>query len=79
MTPIGEGFRSLNVTLRQTLDLFACVRPVRYFSGVPSPLKHPEKTDMVIFREIRKTSMQASSSRRSSRNDTINRSVERTI
>lgn len=51
MTPIGEGFRSLNVTLRQTLDLFACVRPVRYFSGVPSPLKHPEKTDMVIFRE----------------------------
>ncbi|OJG23755.1 isocitrate dehydrogenase, NADP-dependent [Enterococcus columbae DSM 7374 = ATCC 51263] len=50
-TPIGEGFRSLNVTLRQTLDLFACVRPVRYFTGVPSPLKHPEKTDMVIFRE----------------------------
>lgn len=50
-TPIGEGFRSLNVTLRQTLDLFACVRPVRYFTGVPSPLKHPEKTNMVIFRE----------------------------
>lgn len=50
-TPIGEGFRSLNVTLRQTLDLYACVRPVRYFSGVPSPLKEPEKTDMVIFRE----------------------------
>ncbi|OTN75268.1 isocitrate dehydrogenase, NADP-dependent [Enterococcus sp. 8G7_MSG3316] len=50
-TPIGEGFRSLNVTLRQTLDLYACVRPVRYFSGVPSPLKAPEKTDMVIFRE----------------------------
>lgn len=51
MTPIGEGFRSLNVALRQTLDLYACVRPVRYFSGVPSPLKEPEKTDMVIFRE----------------------------
>jgi isocitrate dehydrogenase len=50
-TPIGGGFRSLNVTLRQTLDLFACVRPVRYFTGVPSPLKAPEKTDMVIFRE----------------------------
>ncbi|MEQ7168575.1 NADP-dependent isocitrate dehydrogenase [Enterococcus avium] len=50
-TPIGEGFRSLNVTLRQELDLYACVRPVRYFSGVPSPLKEPEKTDMTIFRE----------------------------
>lgn len=50
-TPIGGGFRSLNVTLRQDLDLFACVRPVRYFEGVPSPLKEPEKTDMVIFRE----------------------------
>src|SRR5699024_6505288 len=50
-TPIGEGFRSLNVTLRQTLDLYACVRPVRYFQGVPSPLKNPEKTNMVIFRE----------------------------
>ena len=50
-TPVGKGFRSLNVTLRQTLDLYACVRPVRYFAGVPSPLKHPEKTNMVIFRE----------------------------
>lgn len=50
-TPIGEGFRSLNVTLRQELDLYACVRPVRYFDGVPSPLKEPEKTDMTIFRE----------------------------
>lgn len=50
-TPVGGGFRSLNVTLRQDLDLFACVRPVRYFKGVPSPLKEPEKTDMVIFRE----------------------------
>lgn len=49
--PVGKGFRSLNVTLRQTLDLYACVRPVRYFAGVPSPLKHPEKTNMVIFRE----------------------------
>ncbi|MFQ7233505.1 MAG: isocitrate/isopropylmalate family dehydrogenase, partial [Enterococcus hulanensis] len=46
-----EGFRSLNVTLRQELDLYACVRPVRYFEGVPSPLKEPEKTDMTIFRE----------------------------
>ncbi len=50
-TPIGGGFRSLNVTLRQTLDLYACVRPVRYFQGVPSPVRHPEKVDMVIFRE----------------------------
>lgn len=50
-TPVGKGFRSLNVTLRQTLNLYACVRPVRYFAGVPSPLKHPEKTNMVIFRE----------------------------
>lgn len=50
-TPIGGGFRSLNVTLRQELDLYICYRPVRYFEGVPSPLKHPEKTDMVIFRE----------------------------
>ncbi|EMR06076.1 Isocitrate dehydrogenase [NADP] [Bhargavaea cecembensis DSE10] len=50
-TPIGGGFRSLNVALRQELDLFACVRPVRYFEGVPSPVKHPEHTDMVIFRE----------------------------
>ncbi|MCL4546095.1 MAG: NADP-dependent isocitrate dehydrogenase, partial [Chloroflexi bacterium] len=50
-TPIGGGIRSLNVTLRQRLDLYACVRPVRYYRGVPSPLRHPEKTDMVIFRE----------------------------
>ncbi len=50
-TPIGGGIRSLNVALRQILDLFACVRPVRYFSGVPSPVKHPEHVDMVIFRE----------------------------
>jgi isocitrate dehydrogenase len=50
-TPVGEGIRSLNVALRQELDLYACVRPVRYFKGVPSPLKHPELTDMVIFRE----------------------------
>lgn len=50
-TPIGDGFRSLNVTLRQTLDLYICYRPVRYFEGVPSPLKHPEQTDMMIFRE----------------------------
>lgn len=50
-TPVGGGIRSINVTLRQKLDLFACVRPVRYFDGVPSPVKEPEKTDMVIFRE----------------------------
>ncbi len=50
-TPVGGGIRSLNVTLRQVLDLYACVRPVRYFEGVPSPVKHPEKVDMIIFRE----------------------------
>jgi len=50
-TPVGEGFRSLNVSLRQTLDLYACVRPVKYFNGVPSPLKKPEEVDAVIFRE----------------------------
>lgn len=50
-TPVGGGIRSLNVALRQELDLYVCLRPVRYFKGVPSPLKHPEKTDMVIFRE----------------------------
>ena len=50
-TPIGEGLRSLNVALRQELDLYACLRPVRYFKGVPSPRKHPEKTDITIFRE----------------------------
>tara|TARA_S200000501_G_C20818968_1_gene741912 strand:+ start:46 stop:1299 length:1254 start_codon:yes stop_codon:yes gene_type:complete len=50
-TPIGGGIRSLNVALRQELDLYVCLRPIRYFNGVPSPLKEPEKTDMVIFRE----------------------------
>jgi isocitrate dehydrogenase len=50
-TPVGGGIRSLNVTLRQDLDLYVCLRPVRYFKGVPSPVKEPEKTDMVIFRE----------------------------
>jgi isocitrate dehydrogenase len=50
-TPVGGGIRSLNVALRQQLDLYVCLRPVRYFSGVPSPLKAPEKVDMVIFRE----------------------------
>jgi isocitrate dehydrogenase len=50
-TPIGEGFRSLNVALRQILDLYVCLRPVRWFQGVPSPVKHPELVDMVIFRE----------------------------
>jgi len=50
-TPVGGGIRSLNVALRQQLDLYVCLRPVRYFSGVPSPLREPEKTNMVIFRE----------------------------
>ncbi len=50
-TPVGGGIRSLNVTLRQVLDLYACVRPVRYFAGVPSPVKHPEKLNVIIFRE----------------------------
>jgi isocitrate dehydrogenase len=50
-TPVGGGFRSLNVALRQKLDLYACVRPVRWFTGVPSPVKHPELVDMIIFRE----------------------------
>ncbi|MBN2328423.1 MAG: isocitrate dehydrogenase (NADP(+)) [Candidatus Omnitrophica bacterium] len=50
-TPVGGGFRSLNVSIRQLLDLYACVRPVRYFEGVPSPVKHPEKLNVIIFRE----------------------------
>src|SRR3979411_65789 len=50
-TPVDVGIRSLNVALRQILDLYVCLRPVRWFQGVPSPVKHPEKVDMVIFRE----------------------------
>ena len=50
-TPVGGGFRSLNVTLRQVLDLYACVRPVKHYAGVPSPVREPEKVDMVLFRE----------------------------
>src|SRR5205823_153648 len=50
-TPVGGGIRSLNVALRQMLDLYVCLRPIQYFDGVPSPVKHPEKTKMVIFRE----------------------------
>ena len=50
-TPVGGGIRSLNVTLRQVLDLYACVRPVKYYAGTPSPVKHPERMDVVIFRE----------------------------
>ena len=50
-TPVGGGFRSLNVSLRQALDLYACIRPVRYYQGVPSPLRNPEQVDVVIFRE----------------------------
>src|SRR5690554_2427120 len=48
-TPVGGGIRSLNVTLRQVLDLYACIRPVRYIPGVPSPMRHPEQVDVVIF------------------------------
>src|ERR1700757_2597885 len=50
-TPVGGGIRSLNVALRQLLDLYVCLRPVKWYEGVPSPVKHPEKVDMVIFRE----------------------------
>ncbi|MDR1685553.1 MAG: NADP-dependent isocitrate dehydrogenase [Desulfovibrio sp.] len=50
-TPVGTGLRSLNVTLRQALDLYACIRPVRYFSGLESPVRHPERVDIVVFRE----------------------------
>src|SRR5207245_7654636 len=50
-TPVGGGIRSLNVALRQLLDLFVCLRTIQYFKGVPSPVKHPEKVNMVIFRE----------------------------
>ena len=50
-TPVGEGIRSLNVSLRQSLDLYVCIRPIRYFKGVPSPVKRPELVDMVVFRE----------------------------
>src|SRR5438093_1175454 len=50
-TPVGGGIRSLNVALRQVLDLYVCLRPVRWFKGVPSPVRHPERVDMVIFRE----------------------------
>ena len=50
-TPIGGGIRSLNVALRQTLDLYVCLRPVRYFTGVPSPVRHPEHINVIIFRE----------------------------
>lgn len=51
MTPVGGGIRSLNVALRQTLDLYVCQRPVRYYTGIESPVKHPELVDMCIFRE----------------------------
>src|SRR5207237_9071856 len=50
-TPVGGGIRSINVAMRQELDLYVCLRPIQYFKGVPSPLKEPEKTNMVIFRE----------------------------
>jgi len=51
LTPIGSGYRSLNVTMRKVLDLYACIRPVKYSTGIPSPVKHPEKMDIIIFRE----------------------------
>ena len=57
-TPVGAGFRSLNVAIRQKLDLYACVRPVRHFSGVPAPVKKPELLDVVIFRENTEDVMQ---------------------
>ena len=63
-TPVGGGFRSLNVALRQKLDLYACVRPVRWFTGVPSPVKQPELVDMIIFRENTEDITPASSTRR---------------
>ena len=50
-TPVGKGIRSVNVALRLEMDLFACIRPVKYIPGVPSPMRHPEKVDMVVFRE----------------------------
>ncbi|MGE4554026.1 MAG: NADP-dependent isocitrate dehydrogenase [Desulfovibrionaceae bacterium] len=50
-TPVGKGFRSLNVTMRQAFDLYACIRPIRYYQGIQSPVKHPEKVNMVVFRE----------------------------
>lgn len=62
-TPVGGGIRSLNVALRQVLDLYACIRPVRYFNGVPSPMKEPQKVNMVIFGKISKTSTLASNGR----------------
>jgi len=66
-TPIGGGIRSLNVALRQLLDLYVCLRPVRWFKGVPSPVRHPEKVDMVIFRENTEDIYAASSSRAAAR------------
>ena len=50
-TPVGGGIRSLNVALRQSLDLYVCLRPIRYYQGVPSPVKNPQNVNMVIFRE----------------------------
>ncbi len=50
-TPVGKGIRSINVALRQILDLYACIRPVKYITGIPSPMKDPEKIDMIVFRE----------------------------
>jgi len=63
-TPVGGGFRSLNVALRKTLDLYANVRPVYWIPGMPSPVTHPERLDVVIFREGRRTSTRASSGRK---------------
>ena len=62
-TPVGGGIRSLNVALRQKLDLYACVRPVRWYDGTPSPVKAPQDVDMVIFQRTAKTSTPVSSGR----------------
>jgi len=63
-TPIGTGYRSLNVTLRQELDLYACVRPVKWIEGVPCPVKHPEKVNAIVFRRRQRMSTQGLSGRR---------------
>ncbi len=70
-TPVGGGIRSLNVSLRQLLDLYACIRPVRYFQGVPSPMREPQKLDVVIFRENIEDVSSARTSRTCTRGSSI--------
>jgi len=67
-TPVGGGIRSLNVALRQILDLYSCVRPVKYYRGMPSPVKHPERMDVVIYRRTLRMSTPESSGSRALRN-----------